>query len=117
MGSIKTSKLRAALERHAAISESKLGKRHPHAASWFAKRGIRPGDIRLHAAKLAGAGALAGAMLMGTPFIPKGASFGTDKIANAPLDSIQSLFSDNLKSLLPSSVHPLNPETEDQISN
>ena len=116
MGSIKTSKLRAALERHAAISESKLGKRHPHAASWFAKRGIRPGDIRLHAARLASAGALAGAMLMGTPFISKGASFGTDKIANAPLDSIQNLFSDNLKSLLPSSVHPLNPEIEDQIS-
>lgn len=44
MSAIHTSKLRAALERHAAISESKLGKRHPHAASWFAKRGIKPGD-------------------------------------------------------------------------
>lgn len=116
MSSIHTSKLRAALERHAEISESKLGKRHPHAASWFAKRGIKPGDIRLHAARLASAGVLAGAMLLGTPIITKGLSFDADKIANAPLDTLQNLFSTDIKSLLPTSVHPLNPEVEDLLA-
>ncbi len=116
MRSLHTSKLRQALERHAAISDRKLGKRHPHAVSWFAKRGIKPGDIREHAARLASAGALAGAVLMGSPLIPKGAAFGTEKLANAPIGKVQELFSTNLKSLLPSSVHPLNPEVEDQLS-
>ncbi len=111
-----TSKLRQALARHADISEKKLKKRHPHAASWFAKRGISPGDIRHHAARFASAGALAGAVLMGAPLIPKGAAFGTEKIINAPVEKIEELFSKNLKSLLPPTVHPLNPEVESLLS-
>jgi hypothetical protein len=115
MASPQNSKLRQALERHAAISEKKLRRRHPHAASWFAKRGIAAGDIRAHAARLASVGALTG-MLLGTPLLPKGSSFGAEKLANAPLQTIHQLFADQLKTLLPDSVHPLNPEIEDLIS-
>lgn len=116
MPSIHTSKLRTALERHAAISEKKLGRTHPHAVSWFAKRGIRPGDIRLHAARIAGAGALASAVALSSPFVPKGLSFDAGTVADAPITSLQHLFAKQLASVLPSSVHPLNPEVEEQIS-
>ena len=116
MSTLNTHKLREALRAHSEISDKKLRKHHPTAAHWFEKRGLKPGDIRHHAAKLASAGALAGAMLISNPLITKVSSFGNENLAILPLDQLRNLFASNVKALLPSSVHPLTPEEEAALS-
>lgn len=116
MTSLNTTKLRQALQAHADISEKKLRTHHPHAAHWFDTRGIKPSDIRHHAARLTSAAALAGAMLISNPLIANVSSFGTEKLANIPTDQLQKLFVANINALLPSSVHSLNPEVETSLS-
>lgn len=113
---IHTTKLRAALERHADISERKLKAAHPHAASWFAARGIKPGNIRHHAARFASSAAIAGAMLLTNPLVGKVSSIDHQKVTNLPLGQLQDLFTVNLKVLLPSSIHPLAPDEEASLS-
>jgi hypothetical protein len=116
MSSLHTSKLRAALERHAEISDRNLRKRHPHGAKWFETRGLTPGNIRHHAAKLASSAAIAGAMLLSNPLVTKVSSFNAPKLASLPLDQLQNLFTANIKAILPSSVHPLTPEEETSLT-
>ncbi len=45
-------------------SETKLRKKHPVASEYFDEKGIRPGGLRHHAAKLLSTGALAGSLLL-----------------------------------------------------
>lgn len=53
-------------------AETKLRKRHPIASAFYDQKGIRPGGLRHHAAKLLSTGALAGSLLFsGHPGIPE----------------------------------------------
>jgi hypothetical protein len=110
MTTLHTSKLREALEQHAQLAGEKLTRRHPHVTAWFEKRGFHPKHIRHHAARLASASALAGAMFLSNP-LASHLSTRTTQMTYAP-HQLQDVFGANLRSLLPSSVRPLTAEEE-----
>ncbi|MFZ5845424.1 MAG: hypothetical protein ACOY0S_03075, partial [Patescibacteria group bacterium] len=61
--------LRTNLKRHRRDAEARLRQRHPQAVNFLEKRGVSPGKIREHATRLLTSGALAGALVMGTPLV------------------------------------------------
>lgn len=112
----KTSKLYLGLKHQAEISEKKLHKRHPHVVKFFTERGITPGRIREHAAKVAATAAIAGSMLFGQPITQQVLSTPANQIAAMTADQLRDMLKNQLKTLLPPKVEPLTREQEDAIS-
>lgn len=116
MSSIHTSKLKAALERHAQLSDARLRRRHPAAADWFETRSFKPHEIRHHAGRLMSAAALAGTMLMGSPAISSAVKTNVDSVAGLSAHELQIRFADSLKARLPDTVRPLSTDEESELS-
>lgn len=114
MTTVNAQKLRQQLERQVELSQAKLHKRHPHVTNWFTKRGLHPKHIRHHAAKLASAGALAGAMFLASPSATHFPLVSKD-FGHVAKENLQNAFGANLKALLPSSIRPLTPDEENAI--
>ena len=111
-----TSKLRLALESQARHTGRKLRKNHPHAVSFLEKRGIVPGKLREHAARIATTGALAGAMLLTQPIAQQVRS-ATSAIAQMTTEQLQQKLTSELVSVLPKEMSLLTPTQEQQIAN
>lgn len=111
-----TEKLRLALKRQADRSGKKLRERHPHAVSFLEKRSITPATLRQHAARVAAAGALAGAMLLTPPLVQQVRS-ATSAIAQLTTEQLQQRLTTELTNVLPKEMALLTPDQEAQISN
>lgn len=61
---LNTELLRQRLKLRSIVSEKELRQKHPTAREFFDKIGLRPGQIRQHAARLLTSGALAGTLLL-----------------------------------------------------
>jgi hypothetical protein len=116
-GTLNTSKLYLGLQKQAEISEKKLRKRHPHAVTFFEKRGITPGKIRQHAARVAASVGLAGAMLFAQPLTQQVLSTPAHQIAILTADELRKELANQLTTLLPKDVTPLTAAQEDAVSN
>lgn len=112
---INSSKLHEALKHHAERSGRHLTRHHKHAVAWFKKRGVTPGKIRHHAARLATSSLLASSMFLANPLVTQ-ATTTPHHLAQAPLTRLHELVSSNLKALLPHTPRPLHPDEEDAIS-
>lgn len=115
-GTVNTSKLYLGLQKQAEISEKKLSRRHPHVVKFFTERGITPGRIREHAARVAASAAVAGAMLFAQPLATQVLSKPATQIATLTADQLRSALKNQLAALLPNEVRPLTRPEEDAIS-
>ncbi len=116
-GNFNTSKLYLGLKKQAAIAEKKLHKRHPHVVKFFTERGITPGRIREHAARVATTAAMAGAMLLAQPLAHQVASSPHTAIAKLSADELRKQLSNQLTALLPKTVEPLTHAQEEAVAN
>ena len=116
-GNLNTSKLYLGLAKQAAIAEKKLHKRHPHVVKFFTERGITPGRIREHAARVATATAMAGAMLFAQPLAHQVASSPHMAIAKLSASELRKQLSNQLTALLPDAVEPLTHAQEEAVTN
>ena len=108
--------LRRSLKQKAASSERTLRKHHPEAIAFFEKKGIKPGRIREHAAKMITGGLLAGAVMMGAPIAGKIPQAAGNQFASLPVAQMRNVFAQGLGSILPQNVGALTPEQETKIS-
>ncbi len=115
-GTLNTSKLYLGLAKQAEISEKKLAFRHPHVIKFFTDRGITPGRIREHAARVAATAAIAGTMLFGQPLAQQVMSKPAQQVAAMTADQLRTQLKNQLSSLLPTKVQPLTRQQEDAIS-
>lgn len=97
--------LRNRLKLRSLTSERTLAERHPEAKKFFEKVGLRPGQIRQHAARLLTSGALAGSLLLSAPTIPiqpvpLPSAKGSDISVNSPV-FLQMRMVEGLKAFLP----------------
>ncbi len=97
-----------------------LSKKHPHVDKFFQERGIDLGKIREHSAKIIGAGALTGTLLLAPPdgirSLPSPHEIVEKfkirtKVSAAP-ELPQKLLAESLKQILPSKVRPLTRQEE-----
>ena len=116
-GNLNTSKLYLGLAKQAAIAEKKLHKRHPHVVKFFTERGITPGRIREHAARVATTAAMASAMLLTQPLAHQVASSPHMAIAKLSADELRKQLSNQLTALLPDAVEPLTHAQEEAVTN
>jgi hypothetical protein len=96
--------LRQRLKLKALQSETKLLSSHPAAKKFFLGVGLRPGQIRTHAAKLLASGTLAGSLLLSVPAIPI-LTVSPPVVVTQPISS-----------LLPSQIGPLTFDQENILS-
>lgn len=88
-------------------ARKRLSEKHPKVEKFFKEKGIDPGKIRQHSAKILGAGALTGTLLLTPPTGLKDLPTPQEIISklknDKPLDihSVQNLFVESLKSFLP----------------
>lgn len=99
--------------------KEKLRRKHPHVEKFFKEKGLELGKIREHSAKIIGAGALTGTLLLAPP-----AGIGNlpapqeiiDSIRTAaqgqPDEATQKLLVDSLSSVLPKGPEPLSRDQE-----
>jgi len=113
---MKGSKMYLGLAKQAEISEKKLHRRHPHVVKFFTERGITPGRIRQHAARVAASAAIAGAMLFGQPITQQVLSTPAAQIASMSVDQLRNMLINKLHMLLPKKIEPLTREQEDVIA-
>ncbi len=113
---LNTTKLYLGLQKQAEISERKLHTRHPNVVKFFTERGITPGRIREHAAKVAATAAIAGSMLFAQPIAQQVMSTPANQIATLTSDQLRDSLKNQLVALLPPAVQPLTREQEDAIS-
>lgn len=101
-------------------SEAKrfLSEKHPHVDKFFQEKGLDPGKIREHSAKILGAGVVAGVLTL-TPPLDLKALPAPHEIINKlkgegvfSLDTPQKLLTDTLKSILPKKPRPLSRSEE-----
>ncbi len=112
-----TANLRSALTRQTRRASQKFHKNHPHVVSFLKSRGLTPGKLREHAAKVATTGALAGAVLLAQPITQQILSSPSAKLATLTSSQRQDLLVNQIKSLLPPTIQPLTPQQESAISN
>jgi hypothetical protein len=100
-------------------AKKRLSEKHPKVEKFFKERGIKPGKIREHSAKLLGAGILAGSFLFSPPSTPKALPAPQEIInklksekVGVKLDNPQKLLVDALTSVLPKSPRPLERNEE-----
>ncbi len=115
-GSLNSTKLYLGLTKQAEISRKKLHKRQPHVVKFFTERGITPGNIRRHAAKVAATAAVAGSMLFAQPLTRQVLSTPANQIATMTADQLRTTLVNQLANILPPKVQPLTPEEEQAIS-
>jgi hypothetical protein len=111
---LNVSDLLSQLKTHLSRSEQKLQSHHPNAISRFHELGVHPSDIRLHAARLAASGAIAGAMLLSGPLYNHVIS--SDPYAHFSSIEREQFLSKQLLSLLPPGLASLSPGQEQAIS-
>lgn len=94
----------------------------PEAHNFFLKQGLELGKIRQHSAKLIGAGALTGTLLLAPPTgsgqlpTPSDIVKSVEKLDDGQNTEIpQKLFIDSLKSMLPETVRPLARDEEKRL--
>lgn len=108
--------LRRTLKQKARSSEKTLRRHHPEAVEFFEKKGIKPGKIREHAAKILTGGLLAGTLVMGAPVVGKLPNAPSARLATMTITQLRQLFSQGLQSTLPQTVGPLTKEQETKVS-
>ncbi len=109
--------LQKALQRKALSSQKLLKQRHPQAVHFLESKGIQPGKIREHAAKMLTSGALASVLMLGAPIAGKALPAAIDaKFSSTTAGQLQLTFVDGLNALLPKTVGPLTKEQEDAAS-
>ncbi len=108
--------LRRSLKQKARSSERTLQRHHPEAVAFFEKKGIKPGKIRQHAAKMLTGGLLAGALMMGAPIAGKIPQAAGARLAAMPANELKQILSQGLRSILPGEVGPLTNIQEEKIS-
>ncbi len=113
---LNTSHLYLGLKKQAEFSQKKLKKRHPHVFEILAQKGITPGRIREHAARLATAGAITSAILFGQPAIAAVSKPDT-AISKLSANELRQQFKNQLIAVLPKTVEPLTPVQEEAISH
>ena len=99
-------------------AKKKFSEKYPHAQEFLAKKGIEIGKLREHSAKIIGAGALTGSLLLASPTsekalpspeaLDKGKLKAEAKEANPP----QKLLVDTLGEFLPKKTRPLTRQEE-----
>jgi len=96
-----------------------LSERHPHVDQFFREKGLDPGKIREHSARLLGAGALAGALFLIPPLVTKALPSPHEvmeklKRQEGPFTSgtPQKFLADSITSLLPEKPRPLSRNEE-----
>ncbi len=109
-----SNQLRSRLKLKSFQSEKKLLEEHASAKKFFETYKLRPGKIRAHAANLLTSGVLAGTLLFSAPLVnlhpPKPTTI------HAPAEINQTL-AQNLETILPSEIQPLNPDQESKVSD
>ena len=113
---LNTSKLYLGLRKQAEISEKKLRVRHPNVVEFLSERGITPGRIREHAAKVAATAAIAGSMLFAQPLTQQVLSTPAAQVASMTADQLRATLKNQLAGLLPPTVQPLTHQQEDAVS-
>ena len=103
-------------------SKAKLLERHPHVDKILKEKGLDFGRVREHSAKVLGAGALAGTILLSPPDTtkiippPQLAIERTKESKNVEATvTSQKVLIDSLKELLPAKVRPLNRDEEKHL--
>lgn len=99
--------------------KQKLAEKHPHIEKYLKKKGIDPGKIREHSAKLLGTGFLTGSLLFsspsGTSYLPTPNEV-IEKLKNkgkeGNLEFTTDRLASNLRSLLPKNPRPLERNEE-----
>lgn len=111
---ITAGKLREKLEVKHSEAKKALSKKHPHVDKFFQEKGLDPGKIREHSARVLGAGALAGALILAPPLDLKALPAPHEVIeklkgekSTYPLLNSQKLLADTLNSILPDKPRPL----------
>ncbi len=116
---IDTTALRNRLKLKSIVSEKRLRDKHPIAHRFFQNSGLRPGQIRDHAAKILASGALASTLMLSVPVpIPTiGAITDSPKIALNSIELTRANLVYDLKSILPQvGQWELSSEQEGKIS-
>lgn len=108
--------LRRSLKQKARSSEKTLRRHHPEAVAFFESKGVKPGKIREHAAKIVTGGLLAGALMMGAPIAEKFPQAIGPQVAFKTAQQIQQFIAQGVQSTLPGAVGPLTKNQEAQIS-
>jgi hypothetical protein len=99
-------------------TKKQLSRKHPHIEKYLKGKGIDPGKIREHSAKLLGAGFLTGSLLLSNP--PGAKSFPTaaessdthDDVDSGVKKSLRDVLIENLKNALPEKPRPLERSEE-----
>lgn len=109
------SELNKLLARKARASGRLLRKHHPKAIDFLEKRGVQPGKIREHAAKIVTSGAIAGALVLGAPIVGK-LPTTVAKYATATVVQLEQALVTQLQPMLPQTVGSLTADQEANIS-
>lgn len=95
-----------------------FAEKYPHVEKFFADRGLNLGKIREHSAKVIASGALTGTLLLSPPVAPKGLPPVTEivknlsQLRNPSTQPDQQTLINNLKSVLPQKIGPLDRSQE-----
>ncbi len=101
------------------LSEKYLKDKYPQAFNFFEKKGIKPGKIREHAAKLLTSGVLAGSLLLSSPQIAP-LHFVSDNsvsVVGVHKENTSQKIIDGLSDILPKKIEPLSDDQETAISH
>ncbi len=99
-------------------SKKRLSKKHPKADKFFKKKKIDPGKIRIHSAKIIGAGAITGALLLAPPAGSKQLPTPQEVVEklksqkDLKIESPQKFLVDSIKSFLSKKPSPLSRNEE-----
>lgn len=99
-------------------AKRRLADKHPHVEKFFVSRGIDPGKIREHSARLIGAGAITGALLMSPQIKEKALPAPTQVIEKVKAQGAvvhqlpEETLTDTFNSLLPKRPRPLDRNEE-----
>lgn len=114
--------LRSRLKLRALSSEKRLREKHPIAHKFFQNSGLKPGQIRQHAAKILTSGALASTLLLSAPATIPTIGPVSDTVARQPSPAVavainQISLAKALQAILPPSGQwQLNSDQENKIS-
>ncbi len=103
------------LKKRAEHSHKRLQKKFPHVTKKLEKLGLNLRELRKHSARSLSAAALAGAMLVASPTVPTLMKPSAQMLEFSEKQTEQRIKED-LNHVLPKTVKPLPPQTEEEIS-
>jgi len=100
-------------------AKKSFSEKYPHVEKFFAQKGVELGKIRQHSAKILGASALTGTLLLAPPTGLKGLPTPTELVDSlkalrdqSSVDLPQKFLVDLLKTVLPQNIRPLSHDEE-----